>query len=160
MGPPRKQEEHMQQLSALLASLILTVLTGARQTPLWQADVQIRSLTVTEEKGQLTARGIVVVAAGDALDVRVDLLLPVGVGIVSLGKECRAGPSPTGISELRARVECKLGNLSAKAERTVLVVTTAPPPGVARGFGVMAISDTPDPRPGNNFAERVIPSAR
>jgi hypothetical protein len=31
---------------------------------------------------------------------------------------------------------------------------------VSRGFGAMAISDTPDPKPGNNFAERVIPSAR
>jgi hypothetical protein len=37
------------------------------------------------------------------------------------------------------------------------VVTTTPPSGVARGFGAVAMSDTPDPKPGNNFADRVIP---
>jgi hypothetical protein len=38
-----------------------------------------------------------------------------------------------------------------------MVMTTMPPRGVARGFAAVAVSDTPDPKPGNNFAERVIP---
>jgi hypothetical protein len=120
--------------------------------------VQIRSFTVSEEKGNLTARVIVAVEVGEALGARVELLLPVGVGIVAMGDGCRAGPSLTGISELRARVECSLGNLQPRSNRTLFVVTTIPPAGVARGFGVVALSDTPDPKPGNNFAERVLPN--
>jgi len=94
---------------------------------------------------------------GEALGARVEILLPVGVGIVSLGDGCVAGPSPTGIRELRARVECTLGNLAARSSRSLYIVTTPPPTGVTRGFAVVAMSDTPDPKPSNNFAERVIP---
>jgi hypothetical protein len=144
-----------------LVALVLTVLAGwnaaARQRVLWQSDLQIRSLTVTEEKGNLTARVVVAVEMGEALAARVDLLLPVGVGIVAMGEGCHAGPSLTGIGELRARVECSLGNLPPRASRALFVVTTLPPAGVARGFGAVAMSDTPDPKPGNNFAERAIP---
>ena len=144
-----------------LVALVLTVLAGlgaeTRQRVLWQADLQIRSLLVSEEKGNLTARVVVAVEMGEALGARVDLLLPVGVGIVAMGEGCRAGPSRTGISELRARVECSLGNLAARSNRSLFVVTTLPPAGVARGFGAVAMSDTPDPKPGNNFAERAIP---
>jgi len=74
-----------------------------------------------------------------------------------MGEGCHAGPSLTGISELRARVECSLGNMAARTNRSLFVVTTLPPAGVARGFGAVAMSDTPDPKPGNNFAERAIP---
>ena len=144
-----------------LVALVLTVLAGwnagDRQRVLWQSDLQIVSLTVTQEKGNLTARVVVAAEIGEALAARVDVLLPVGVGIVAMGDGCRAGPSLTGISELRARVECSLGNLPARANRSLFVVTTLPPSGVARGFGAVAMSDTPDPKPGNNFAERVIP---
>jgi len=144
-----------------LVALVLTVLAGlnagARQRVLWQSDLQIRSLTVSEEKGNLTARVVVAVEMGEALGARLDLLLPVGVGIVAMGDGCHAGPSLTGISELRARVECSLGNLPARSNRMLFVVTTTPPAGVARGFGAVAMSDTPDPKPGNNFAERAIP---
>jgi hypothetical protein len=147
-------------MSRLLA-LVLTVLAawkgGTRQRVLWQSDLQIRSLTVSMENGNLTARVVVAAEMGEALGARVDLLLPVGVGIVAMGKGCRAGPDVTGISELRARVECTLGNLPARTNRTLFVVTTTPPAGVARGFGAVAMSDTPDPKPGNNFAERAIP---
>jgi hypothetical protein len=144
-----------------LLALVLTVLAAwrpeARQRVLWQADIQVRSLTVSEEGGNLTARVVVAAEMGEALGVRVDLLLPVGVGIVTMGEGCHAGPNPTGIRELRARVECTLGNLPARSYRTLVVVTTTPPSGVARGFGAVAMSDTPDPKPGNNFADRVIP---
>lgn len=144
-----------------LLVVVLSMLAGwtaeNRQRVLWQSDVQIRSLTVAEEKGNLTARVVVAVEIGEALAARVDLLLPVGVGIVSMGEGCHPGPSPTGISELRARVECPLGNLPARSNRSLYVVTTLPPAGVPRGFGAVAMSDTPDPKPGNNFAEQVLP---
>lgn len=134
---------------------------GLLQAPsryvLWQADLQIQSLTVSEANGHLTARIVVGSASGEALGARLEIMLPVGVGIVAMGAGCTAGPSVSGISELRARVECTLGTLQAHSNRTLTVVTTSPPAGVARGFGAVAMSDTPDPKPGNNFRERVIP---
>ena len=147
----------MIRLGALVMALLAALHAGTRQRILWQADLQILSLTVSEAKGNLTARVVVAAEMGEALGARVDLLLPVGVGIVAMGEGCHAGPSVTGISDLRARVECTLGNLPARSNRTLFVVTTTPPMGVARGFGAIAMSDTPDPKPGNNFAERAIP---
>ena len=147
----------MDRFAALLLSALAALGPGARQRPLWQADLQIRSLTVSEDKGHLTARVIVTAEFGEALAARVEVLLPVGVGIVTLGPGCVAGPSMTGIRELRARVECTLGNLPARSSRELFVVTTSPPNGVSRGFGAVAMSETPDPKPGNNFAERAIP---
>jgi hypothetical protein len=150
----------MEQFAALLLTVLLTLGPRAGQGQLWQADLQIRSLTVSVEKGSLTARVVVAAEGGEALGARLELLLPVGVGIVTLGPGCVAGPDVTGIRELRGRVECTLGNLPARSNRELFVITTIPPMGVARGFGAVAMSETPDPKPGNNFAERVIPKDR
>jgi hypothetical protein len=147
----------MSWFTALVGSLLASLGFGLRQHPLWQADLQIRSLTVSEDKGNLTARVIVAAEFGEALTARLEILLPVGVGIVSLGPSCAPGPNVTGISALRARVECTLGNMPARSSRELYVVTTTPPLGVVRGFAVVAMSDTPDPKPANNFAERIIP---
>ena len=147
----------MERFAAVLVSLLAALNPGARQRTLWQADLQIRSLTVSEDKGNLTARVVVAAEFGGALAARVEMLLPVGVGIVTLGPGCVAGPNMTGIRELRGRVECTLGNLPAGSNRALFVVTTVPPSGVVRGFGAVAMSETPDPKPGNNFAERAIP---
>jgi hypothetical protein len=145
-----------------LAWLLVWALSGLglahRQRPLlWQADLQVRSLTVSEDKGNLSARVVIATEVGEALGARVEVLLPVGVGIVSLGTGCVAGPNRTGIRELRARVECSLGDMQAGSNKEVVVVTTMPPAGIARGFGVVVMSETPDPKPSNNFLERVIP---
>jgi len=145
-------------LVSLLTGLQQGAVLGSRQRPLlWQADLQVRSLTVSEDRGNLSARVVVATEVGEALGARVEVLLPVGVGIVSLGAGCVAGPSRTGIRELRARVECNLGDMQAGTNKEVFVVTTMPPAGIARGFGVVVMSETPDPKPGNNFLERVIP---
>ena len=146
--------------AVLLGSALMLCLEGQQAAPqyaLWQADLQVRSLSVSIVKGNLTARIAVATESGDALGARVEILLPVGVGIVTLDTGCKPGPSTAGIREIRARVECLLGNLPAQSTRELTVVTTLPPTGVARGFGVIAMSDTPDPKPGNNFAERAIP---
>jgi hypothetical protein len=147
----------MERFAALLVSVLAALGPGARQRTLWQADLQIRRLTVSEDKGNLMARVVVAAEFGEALGARVEMLLPVGVGIVTLGPGCVAGPGVAGIRELRARVECALGDMPARSHREVFVVTTTPPIGVVRGFGAVAMSETPDPRPGNNFAERAIP---
>jgi hypothetical protein len=151
----------MQRCIAVLvcgfAGLGLGAQHQAPQYALWQADISVRSLKVTEAKGNLTVRGIVAVESGEVLSARVDVFLPVGVGLVTMSAGCVPGPNRTGISELRARVECSLGNMSSGSNREFYVVTTAPPNGVARGFAVVVMSDTPDPKPANNFLERVIP---
>jgi hypothetical protein len=147
----------MERFTALLVSVLAALGSGAKQRALWQADLQIRSLTISEDRGKLTARVVVAAEFGEALAAKIELLLPVGVGIVTLGPGCVAGPNRTGIRELRARVECTLGNMPARSNRELVVVTTSPPHGVARGFAVVAMSDTPDPKPANNFVERVIP---
>lgn len=144
-------------LAVCLSGLSLGARERARQYPLWQADLQVRHLTVSEARGNLTARVVIVAENGEALAARVEVLLPVGVGIVALGPSCVAGPNRTGISELRARVECTLGNMPARSSRELYVVTTTPPAGIARGFAAVAMSDTPDPKPANNFAERALP---
>jgi hypothetical protein len=123
----------------------------------WQADLQIRSLSVSEARGNLTARVMVVSEFGTAQAVRLELLLPVGVGLLESTPGCNASPSPEGVRSLQARVVCLIGDLPARVSREIYVVTTIPPPGVTSVFGVFALSDTPDPRPGNNFVHKEIP---
>lgn len=147
----------MDRALLVLVSLGAALRPASAQQPVWQADLQIKTLTVSESNGNLTARVVVISEFGEAMSARVEVMLPVGVGIVEMGQGCAAGPSAPGVPSLRARVICTIGNLRARDSREFSVTTTTPPNGMARRFGVMATSDTPDPRPGNNFAERVIP---
>ena len=125
---------------------------------LWQADLQVRSLDVSILNGNLVARVVLVSAADDeARGARVEVLMPVGVGIVRMGAGCTASAAPPGVSALRGRVTCELGNVPVGGIREVFVITTVPPTGVPKTFGVFAMSDTPDPHPGNNFLERTLP---
>lgn len=139
--------------------IALSVLAGPvrAQHLVWQSDLQVRTFTVSESEGNLIARVIVTAELGEATGAKVEVMLPVGVGIVRLGPDCAPGPSPPGVPSLRARVVCSAGNLRPRETREFQVMTTSPPPGRERRFGVIATSDTPDPRPGNNFAERVLP---
>lgn len=161
-GGSGRQEADHPVMGARLVWVLLGVLagaarTGTQQQAVWQADLQIRSLTVTAAKGTLTARVVIGSEFGEAVAARAEVLLPVGVGLLETADGCAASPAPPGVSGLRARVICQLGNLPAHSSRTFEVLTTSPPIGVARGFGVIAMSDTPDPRPANNFAEKTIP---
>jgi hypothetical protein len=131
--------------------------TGVWGQHVWQADLQVKSLTVSVSEGNLVARFVVTAELGEAMAARVEVMLPPGVGIVDMGQGCKPGPNPPGVSALRARVLCSIGNLPSRASRELFVTTTQPPPGMTRGFGVIAMSDTPDPKPGNNFAEKVVP---
>jgi hypothetical protein len=150
-------EAQMRRSGALLLGLLALGRSGSAQVPLWQADLQVRTLSVSDDGGRLTVKFTVLSEFGEARAARVEVLLPVGVGIIEMGTGCRPSASAPGISVLRARVECALGDLPARARRDIYVVTTRPPNGVRRDFGVIVLSDTPDPRPGNNFAERGVP---
>ena len=141
----------------LLVALGLLADSAVSQHLIWQSDLQVRALTVSESKGTLVAKVILVTELGEASGARVEVMLPVGVGLLEVGPGCTAGPSPPGVPSLRATVVCTAGSLRPRETREFFVTTTTPPPGLERRFGVMAMSDTPDPKPGNNFAERVIP---
>ena len=140
----------------LLATALASPAVGAAQH-VWQADLQITSLTVSQANGNLTARFVVRAEIGEAMATTVEVMLPPGVGIVELGIGCRAGANPPGVSVLRARVLCTVGNLAPRMSRELYVITTSPPANASTEFGVIALSNTPDPRPGNNFAQRKVP---
>ena len=145
-----------------LAPLAL-LLTGSAQVsidtpPTWQADIQIRTLEVTRTRNSLNARVVIYTENDDdAQNARLLILLPVGVGIERLAAACAATPGPSMVPSLRATIACELGVIPNRGYREVLLSTTAPATTQPRRFGVFAYSATPDPVPGNNYAERTIP---
>lgn len=127
------------------------------QGQVWQADVQIRTLEVTRTKSTMTVRVVVYTEKDDeARDSHLIVLLPLGVGIDRLGPRCTAMPGPSMLPSLRAAVDCDLGSIPDKGIREAVVATTIPPESVPKRFGVFVYSSTPDPNPGNNYAERTI----
>lgn len=123
----------------------------------WQADVQIRTLEVTKSRSNLTARVVIYSEKDDeARDSRLIVLLPLGVGIDRLGQGCSATAGPSMLPSLRAAVECDLGTIPDHGVREAVITTTIPPDIVPKRFGVFVYSTTPDPAPGNNYAERTI----
>ena len=130
---------------------------ASAEEQMWRADIQVQSLRVTRLDANLLAR-IVVYSDNDdeARAARVEILVPVGVGIVRMAPGCTASAGPPGISSLRARVSCELGTIAIKGSREVFVMTTIPPSGIPRTFGAFVLSDTPDPKPGNNYAEGML----
>jgi len=147
--------------SALGTALLLAALParGVAQAPrIWQADVQIQALDLSQLDQSLVARVVVYSDNHDeARAVHVEILLPLGVGVTRTAMGCSASLSPPGVSELRARVMCDMGTLPVRTSREVFVITTLPAAGIPKTFGVFVSSDTPDPRPGNNFAEKTLP---
>lgn len=148
---------------SVVATLCATLaMTGAQQ-PLdsprvWQADVSVQTLEVTALKrgGPVTARVVVATGNEAARDVRVEILLPVGVGVLRVSELCRASQSP--VVSLSARVSCALGDMPVRALRELTVTTSGTTvPDARLQFAAFVFSDTPDPVPGNNFAERALP---
>lgn len=124
----------------------------------WKADVQIRTLEITKARSGMTARVVVYTENDDeARDARLLILLPVGVGVERLASGCAASPGPSMVPSLRATVACDLGPIADRGYREVVLMTTLPPEGMPKRFGVFAYSGTPDPVPANNYAERTIP---
>ena len=124
----------------------------------WQADVSVQTLEVTALKpgGPITTRVVVATGNDEAREVRIEMLLPVGVAILRIPGGCHASPSP--VASLDARISCGLGDMPVRALRELSITTSgAARPGARLHFAVFAYSDTPDPIPANNFAERVSP---
>jgi hypothetical protein len=144
---------------AALSTLSLVALSTAfyGQGQIWQADVQIRTLEVTRTRSAITVRVIVSTEKDDeAKNAHLIVLLPLSVGIDRLGPGCTAMAGPSMLPSLRAAVDCDLGSIPDKGIREAVVTTTIPPEPVPKRFGVFVYSSTPDPNPGNNYAERTI----
>ena len=146
----------------IVLSLSLMVSAGAGVTSViqqrvWQADVQIRTLEVTKSRTGMSVRVVVYTEHDDdARDARLLILLPVGVGVERLAAGCAASAGPSMVPSLRATVACELGQIVDHGFREVILTTTLPPEGMPKRFGVFAYSGTPDPVPGNNYAERTL----
>jgi hypothetical protein len=131
---------------------------GERQPLVWQADVQIRTLEVTKARAGISIRVVVYTEHDDeARDAKLLILLPVGVGLQKMVAGCSASSGPPSVPSLRATVSCELGSIANLGYHEVVLAITPPPPGAQTRLGVFAYSGTPDPRPGNNYAERVLP---
>ena len=146
---------------AALSLLLLMPLPGDSrgdgQGQVWQADVQVRTLEVTRSRSTVTVRIVVYSEKDDdARDARLIVLLPPGVGIDRLGAGCSATAGPSMLRSLRATVECELGSISNHGMKEAVITTTIPPDVIPKRFGVFVYSNTPDPAPGNNYAERTI----
>jgi hypothetical protein len=93
----------------------------------------------------------------EARDARLLILLPVGAGIQKLLAGCTASSAPSMMPSLRATVTCELGSIADRGFHEVLVAITAPSSTATSRLAVFAYSATPDPQPGNNYAERILP---
>lgn len=131
---------------------------GTHRQLAWQADVQIKTLEVTKARSGISVRVVVYTEHNDeARDARLLILLPVGAGLQKMGAGCTASTAPSMMPSLRATVTCELGSIADRGFHEVLVAITPPSIGSEARLGVFAYSATPDPRPGNNYAERVLP---
>jgi len=129
-----------------------------RQAPrVWKVDLRIRAFDVMSVGESSVQATVSIVADGDevARAARLELLLPVSVGLIRAPAGCR--PSPAAVGKLTGRVTCELGDIQGRGVREITVLTSAPPPHTGARFAAMVLSDTPDIRPSNNFAERESP---
>lgn len=124
----------------------------------WQADVRIQSIEVVAVRGRSLNARILITSDndGDARNTRLEILLPVGVGVSRLAPGCRANPVPGQVA-VNAHVSCDLGDIPVRGTREVTIATSAPAPNVLMRVAAFVMSDTPDPMPSNNYAERVAP---
>jgi len=144
-----------------VAAVLLVALVGrgavASAQAVWQADMRVQSLAVAAGGGQLSARAVIYSDNDDdARAARAEILLPVGVGVLRLPAGCKA-TATTGVAGLHGRVTCDLGDIEVRGLRELLIVTTGVAGGPNVRFAVFVTSDTPDPTPANNYAERAVP---
>jgi|SRR5687768_13572820 len=155
----------MQRSRGRSVSLLPLLLLGAGNPPVrpqslqrWQADIQIRTLEVTKTKTNMSVRVVVYTENDDeARDARLLILLPVGIGIERLAGRCAASAGPSMVPSLRGTVLCNVGSIANGGFREVTLTTTLPSEPLPKRLGAFTYSGTPDPMPGNNYAERTIP---
>ena len=150
---------HLPPYPLLVGAFLLNAADAdTRPQPAWQADVQIRTLEITKARAGINVRVVVYTEHDDeARGARLLILLPVGAAIQRMVAGCTTSAAPSMTPSLRATVTCELGSIADRGFHEVVVAITPPSSGTPSRLGVFAYSDTPDPRPGNNYAERILP---
>jgi hypothetical protein len=121
----------------------------------WQSDLQIASLEAAELRSGASINARIVISAegsDPAQAAKVEIMLPIGVGVLRLANGCRPSASP--VTGLNARVTCDIGDLQPRGTREITISTTNRASTIPLRFAAFAYSDTPDPSPANNFAEK------
>jgi hypothetical protein len=140
---------------ALVAGFASASSRVAGDPRVWQSDLQIQSLEAAEVRsgGSLNARIVITAEGSDpARAVRVEIMLPIGVGVLRLADGCKPSASP--VTGLNARVTCDVGDVQPRGTREITISTTSRASTIPLRFAAFAYSDTPDPSPANNFAEK------
>jgi uncharacterized protein DUF11 len=122
-----------------------------------EADVQVRTMAVTEAAGRLTVKfEVFSFNDDDARNTKALVLFPVGVKFVSSATRC--GPSPAMDDGTQGFATCNVGTLGVGESRTMQIVTTVPAIATIRKtFSVFAWSQTPDLLKTNNYREATAP---
>lgn len=145
-------------LATASGAIAISGASGSTRDPrVWQADVKIESLDAGELRsgGPVNARIVIAVDGGEsARAVRVEILLPIGVGVLRIPDACRPSPSP--VTGLNGRVTCDVGEIPGRSTREILLSTSARVSPQPIRFAAFVYSDTPDPAPSNNFAEKSV----
>lgn len=152
--------------AASLAMVVVAVRQAVSAQEVWQADIRVQSMEVLSTRGVQSAGGsrggqlstrVVVTSDNDddARAARLEILLPVGVSVLRMPAGCKTSPGV--VTGLTARVTCALGDLPVRGLREVTIVTTGVLATPQARFGAFVTSDTPDPVPSNNYAERALP---
>ena len=139
--------------SSLVLFSVTNVLAQARS----QADVQVRSMTAARVGDTLVCKfEVFSFHDDDAVNTTARVLLPVGTKFLSSATACVGS---TAVRDgTQAFATCDIGRLGVGESKTVQVVTTLPHIATIRKtFGAFAWSETPDPRPRNNYGEATAP---
>ena len=143
--------------ATVLAIVGTGLLSPGGQQRLRQSDIGIQVITVQVEAGELISRVVVYAGMDDPSDgVRLELLLPPGSTVFRMPPGCMSDADPRG-SQVRGRISCSLGTLAVHERRQLVFATSIPAPAVPKSVAAFVSSDSPDPRPGDNFSLRTAP---
>ncbi len=130
---------------------------GNRQQRLRQSDIGIQALTVQIEAGAMVSHVVVYAGMDDPSDgVHLELLLPPGSTVLRMPPECVAVTDVKG-SPVRGRISCNLGTFVVNERRHLVFASSVPLPTIPKAVAAFVSSDSPDPRPGDNFSLKILP---
>ena len=136
--------------TVILTSLFVTFLgigaASAQGIP--AADVKIQSINaVVDADGFKCTVEVQSDNDDDARHVKLVMLFPLEVQIVSMPKNCSGGPA----FPAQGFAKCGLGTMAVGKVKTVSITTTAPT--LNRTCSAFVSNDLPDPNPTNNFGQ-------
>jgi len=149
----------MKRITYSFGAVLITLLflSGSALAQGSEADVQVRTMAVTEAAARLTVKfQVFSFNDDDAVNTRALVLFPVGVKFVSSATGCL--PSPPMDDGTQGFATCNIGRLGVGESRTVQIVTTVPAiVTIRKTFSAFAWSETSDLLKTNNYREATAP---